>query len=153
MAKGKAGRTRQNFIKHFFSVLGPGLITGMIFQKKLALYSSYVVGGTVPRGSIPIASYWDTNDPYQYLRVDRRAESDYAIFGGEDHKTGQARNTELVSEKSRRLFSSWCRKRRSIIADPVRSLSLTMACLTSAPMKLTNLLRPAFVEMVSRLVR
>jgi len=28
MAKGKRGRARQNFIKRFFSVLGPGLITG-----------------------------------------------------------------------------------------------------------------------------
>ena len=28
MTKGKRGRTRQNFIKRFFSVLGPGLITG-----------------------------------------------------------------------------------------------------------------------------
>jgi len=28
MAKGKRGRTWQNFIKRFFSVLGPGLITG-----------------------------------------------------------------------------------------------------------------------------
>lgn len=81
-----------------------GLITGMIFQTKLALYSSYVVGGTVPRGSIPIASYWDTNDPYQYLRVDRRAESDYAIFGGEDHKTGQARNTETCFRKVATAF-------------------------------------------------
>jgi glycine/D-amino acid oxidase-like deaminating enzyme/nitrite reductase/ring-hydroxylating ferredoxin subunit len=71
-----------------------GLVSGMFFQTKLALYSSYVVGATVPRGSIPIASFWDTNDPYQYLRVDRHGELDYAIFGGEDHKTGQARNTE-----------------------------------------------------------
>jgi Mn2+/Fe2+ NRAMP family transporter len=28
MAKGKRGRTRPNFIRRFFSVLGPGLITG-----------------------------------------------------------------------------------------------------------------------------
>src|SRR5476649_996735 len=28
MAKGKRGRPRQNFIKRFFSVLGPGLVTG-----------------------------------------------------------------------------------------------------------------------------
>src|SRR5437868_1908672 len=67
---------------------------GMLFQTKLSLYSSYVVGAAIPRGSIPIASFWDTNDPYQYLRVDRNGESDYAIFGGEDHKTGQVRNTE-----------------------------------------------------------
>jgi len=71
-----------------------GLVGGMLFQTKLSLYSSYVVGATIPRGSIPIASFWDTNDPYQYLRIDRHGESDYAIFGGEDHKTGQARNTE-----------------------------------------------------------
>src|SRR5205814_1511426 len=70
-----------------------GLVGGMLFQTKLSLYSSYVVGAAIPRGSIPIASFWDTNDPYQYLRVDRNGESDYAIFGGEDHKTGQVRNT------------------------------------------------------------
>jgi len=76
-------------------VLGESnLITGMIFQMKLSLYSSYVVGAKIPRDSVPIASFWDTNDPYQYLRVDRCARTDYAIFGGEDHKTGQAKNTE-----------------------------------------------------------
>lgn len=76
-------------------VLGESnLIAGMLFQMKLFLYSSYVVGAKVPPGSVPIASFWDTNDPYQYLRVDRGERSDYAIFGGEDHKTGQAQNTE-----------------------------------------------------------
>ena len=71
-----------------------GLVSGMLFQTTLSLYSTYVVGATIPRGTIPIASFWDTNDPYQYLRVDRQRESDYAILGGEDHKTGQVRNTE-----------------------------------------------------------
>ena len=80
------------------------LITGAFFQTKLALYSSYVVGGTVPRGSIPIASFWDTNDPYQYLRVDRHGDSDYAIFGGEDHKTGQGKSTESRFRKIAAAF-------------------------------------------------
>jgi len=76
-------------------VLGESnLIAGMMFQMKLSLYSSYVVGAKIPRDSVPIASYWDTNDPYQYLRVDRHDRSDYAIFGGEDHKTGQVNNTK-----------------------------------------------------------
>jgi glycine/D-amino acid oxidase-like deaminating enzyme/nitrite reductase/ring-hydroxylating ferredoxin subunit len=76
-------------------VLGESnLIAGTLFQMKLSLYSSYVVGAKIPRDSVPIASFWDTNDPYQYLRVDRSDGSDYAIFGGEDHKTGQAKNTE-----------------------------------------------------------
>ena len=71
-----------------------GTISSMAFQTKLALYTSYAVGARVPRGSIPVASFWDTNDPYQYLRVDRQGNADYAILGGEDHKTGQGEEPE-----------------------------------------------------------
>ena len=71
-----------------------GAISGVAFQTKLALYTSYAVGARVPSGSIPRASFWDTNDPYQYLRVDRHGDEDYAILGGEDHKTGQVEETE-----------------------------------------------------------
>ncbi len=66
-----------------------GFVSSMLFQTKLALYTSYAIGARIPRGSIPIASFWDTNDPYLYLRIDRGADADYAILGGEDHKTGQ----------------------------------------------------------------
>jgi glycine/D-amino acid oxidase-like deaminating enzyme/nitrite reductase/ring-hydroxylating ferredoxin subunit len=65
-----------------------------LFQTKLALYSSYVLGARVPRRSLPIALFWDTADPYNYLRVFRNGESDYAIFGGEDYKTGQVSDTD-----------------------------------------------------------
>jgi glycine/D-amino acid oxidase-like deaminating enzyme len=71
-----------------------GMASATLFQTKLALYTSYAIGAKMPRGGVPIASFWDTNDPYNYLRVDRRADHDYAIFGGEDHKTGQAADTE-----------------------------------------------------------
>ena len=60
-----------------------------LFQTKLSLYSSYVLGANIPCDSLPSALFWDTLDPYSYLRVDRRSDSDYAIFGGADHKTGQ----------------------------------------------------------------
>jgi len=60
-----------------------------LFQTKLALYTSYVLGAYVPRDALPLALFWDTQDPYDYLRVDRKGDSDYIIFGGEDHKTGQ----------------------------------------------------------------
>lgn len=65
-----------------------------LLQTKLAGYSTYAIGGTVPRGSLPYASFWDTDDPYYYLRIDRRNGRDSIIFGGEDHKTGQAGDTE-----------------------------------------------------------
>jgi len=65
-----------------------------LFQTKLYLYSSYVLGGRVPSGTIPDALFWDTADPYHYLRLDPRRGFDYVIFGGKDHKTGQANDTE-----------------------------------------------------------
>ncbi|MEX2172824.1 MAG: FAD-dependent oxidoreductase [Pirellulaceae bacterium] len=70
------------------------LVPATLFQTKLAPYSSYAVGAVVPKGTLPEACFWDTSDPYYYLRVDSRAESDYAIFGGEDHKTGQVADTD-----------------------------------------------------------
>ncbi len=69
------------------------LASATLLQTKLSLYSSYVVGGRVPKGSLPNALFWDTADPYHYLRIDPRRDYDYAIFGGEDHKTGQADDT------------------------------------------------------------
>jgi glycine/D-amino acid oxidase-like deaminating enzyme/nitrite reductase/ring-hydroxylating ferredoxin subunit len=65
-----------------------------LFQTKLSLYSSYVIGAKIPRDALPIALFWNTKDAYDYLRVDRHDEFDYAIFGGEDYKTGQVSNTE-----------------------------------------------------------
>jgi len=62
---------------------------------KQAAYRTYVIGARIPRGSVPAALYWDTQDPYHYIR--RRPwddRSDLLIVGGEDHKTGQADDTE-----------------------------------------------------------
>jgi glycine/D-amino acid oxidase-like deaminating enzyme/nitrite reductase/ring-hydroxylating ferredoxin subunit len=78
-----------------------GLVSSTLFQTKLALYTTYAIGARVPRGSIPIASFWDTNDPYLYLRVDQGEADDYAILGGEDHKTGQVVDTQRCYERLR----------------------------------------------------
>ena len=64
-----------------------------LLQTKLSLDTSYAFGARVPIGTIPEAVFWDTQDPYNYLRVDKRSGFDYIVFGGEDHKTGQIRNT------------------------------------------------------------
>jgi Rieske Fe-S protein len=44
--------------------------------------------------------FWDTSEPYYYLRIQPHGEGDYAIFGGKDHKTGQEIN---LDERYRRL--------------------------------------------------
>jgi glycine/D-amino acid oxidase-like deaminating enzyme/nitrite reductase/ring-hydroxylating ferredoxin subunit len=81
-----------------------GLLNATIFQTKLYPYSSYVVGAKIPKGKFSEASFWDTTDPYYYLRIDRGASSDYAIFGGQDHKTGQVEDTEKRYQKLERML-------------------------------------------------
>ena len=72
---------------------------------------SYVIGARVPRGSVTKALYWDTLDPYHYIRLQPlkgpHGEHDLLIVGGEDHKTGQASATE---ERHARL-EGWARER------------------------------------------
>ena len=41
-------------------------------------------------GSVTRALYWDTGDPYHYVRLQTEDGYDVLIVGGEDHKTGQA---------------------------------------------------------------
>jgi len=57
---------------------------------KQSSYRSYVIGGLVPSGAVPQALYWDTEDPYHYVRVQPLdGGNDLLLVGGEDHKTGQ----------------------------------------------------------------
>jgi glycine/D-amino acid oxidase-like deaminating enzyme/nitrite reductase/ring-hydroxylating ferredoxin subunit len=81
-----------------------GLASATLFQTKLALYTSYVVCGRVPRDTIPDALFWDTADPYQYVRLDREGGHDVVIFGGEDHKTGQVLDTDACFDRLERAL-------------------------------------------------
>ena len=68
----------------------------LIIHSKQAAYRTYVIGCRVPKGSVPRGLYWDTPDPYHYIRLQDApgsADSDILIIGGEDHKTGQADET------------------------------------------------------------
>lgn len=60
----------------------------------------------VPKGTLPEANYWDTDDPYYYLRVDRLPRHDYVIFGGEDHKTGQESDATTCVQKLESVLES-----------------------------------------------
>jgi len=58
---------------------------------KQAAYMTFVIGLKVPSNAVYKALYWDTPDPYHYVRLDQLdSEYDVLIVGGEDHKTGQA---------------------------------------------------------------
>jgi glycine/D-amino acid oxidase-like deaminating enzyme/nitrite reductase/ring-hydroxylating ferredoxin subunit len=83
-----------------------GIIGATLFQTKLALYTSYVVAGRVERNHIPDALFWDTADPYHYLRIERHRDHDLVIFGGEDHKTGQSSDTNVCFDRLERTLRS-----------------------------------------------
>jgi glycine/D-amino acid oxidase-like deaminating enzyme/nitrite reductase/ring-hydroxylating ferredoxin subunit len=82
---------------------------------KQAPYMTYVLGARIPKDSLAHALYWDTLDPYHYIRV-QRAESDkydVLIVGGEDHKTGQEHD---FNRRYRRL-EKWARHRFSMMGE------------------------------------
>lgn len=91
----------------------------VVMHTKIAAYRSYVIALPVPLGSIRPALYWDTGDPYHYVRLAHGAlgerNEDLLIVGGEDHKTGQA---EDGPQRWARL-EKWTRERIAL-AGPVR---------------------------------
>jgi glycine/D-amino acid oxidase-like deaminating enzyme/nitrite reductase/ring-hydroxylating ferredoxin subunit len=84
---------------------------------KQAPYHTYAVGLRVAPDAITHALYWDTEDPYHYVRLHRTTNRelggdndeplDILIAGGEDHKAGQASDAD---ERFERL-AAWTRRR------------------------------------------
>ncbi len=84
----------------------------VVMHTKQAAYRSYVVAHRVPAGSIAPGLYWDTADPYYYVRLQKTdAEGEFAgddllIVGGLDHKTGQP-DTEPIRKFD--ALTDWAR--------------------------------------------
>jgi glycine/D-amino acid oxidase-like deaminating enzyme/nitrite reductase/ring-hydroxylating ferredoxin subunit len=58
---------------------------------KMAPYRTYAMAFTIPKDALPDALYWDTMDPYHYVRQETGPGSvNYLIAGGADHKSGEA---------------------------------------------------------------
>jgi len=85
----------------------------LAIHTKQAAYRTYVIGATVPAGSISKGLYWDTSDPYHYVRLS--VGSDVLFVGGEDHKTGQADDAEARYLR----LEKWARSRFSMMTDIV----------------------------------
>ncbi len=90
----------------------------LALHTKQAAYRTFVIGAEVPRGSLAKGLYWDTADPYHYVRLHSvglgwAIESDLLIVGGEDHKTGQADDAEARYAQ----LEKWARERFPMIAN------------------------------------
>lgn len=88
---------------------------GIAIHLKQAPYRTYVIGALIPHDSVPKVLYWDTLDPYHYVRLestrlqgsDATNPYDLLIVGGEDHKTGQADD----ADKRYACLEEWMRVR------------------------------------------
>jgi glycine/D-amino acid oxidase-like deaminating enzyme/nitrite reductase/ring-hydroxylating ferredoxin subunit len=80
-----------------------GALRASLFQTKLSLYTSYVLGARVAPGILPDSLFWDTGDPYEYLRIEPRTDHQFVIFGGADSKTGQGDDEAAFTDLQRRL--------------------------------------------------
>jgi glycine/D-amino acid oxidase-like deaminating enzyme len=62
----------------------------------MAPYRTYAMAFSISRGAIPDALYWDTLDPYHYVRLQpSEGRTDYLVVGGADHKTGESDDAEV----------------------------------------------------------
>jgi glycine/D-amino acid oxidase-like deaminating enzyme/nitrite reductase/ring-hydroxylating ferredoxin subunit len=67
------------------------IIDTFALHTKMAPYRTYAMAFSISRGAIPDALYWDTLDPYHYVRLQPgQGSTDYLIVGGADHKSGEA---------------------------------------------------------------
>jgi len=61
------------------------VIDWLVIHSKQSAWRTFAIAARVVPRTVPTALYWDTADPYHYVRL----QGDLLIVGGEDHKTGQ----------------------------------------------------------------
>ncbi|MVN76736.1 FAD-dependent oxidoreductase [Hymenobacter sp. HMF4947] len=81
----------------------------VVMHTKQGSYRTYALAARVPKGSVAPALFWDTADPYHYIRLQAVEGADYDLLlvGGEDHKTGQ----EADPESHLRCLEDWVREK------------------------------------------
>jgi glycine/D-amino acid oxidase-like deaminating enzyme/nitrite reductase/ring-hydroxylating ferredoxin subunit len=100
-------------------------LDAVLLQTKIAQYRSYAVSGSVEQA--PRGLFWDTADPYHYIRAYRRGGECALIIGGEDHKTGRTPEGEepfgRLAEYAARFGLSRIERRWSAqVIEPVDGL-------------------------------
>jgi len=87
---------------------------------KQAPYRTYALAAPVRRGVLPHGLYWDTEDPYHYVRMAQAPEAglpadrEWVIVGGEDHKVGQSDDPK----SGWTMLEQWLRKRLPMVETP-----------------------------------
>ena len=93
------------------------VVDRLLVSTREGKYRTYVIGAHVPHGSVARALYWDTPDPYHYVRLQTerdetgRITHDLLIVGGEDERVGEHDDGD---ERFAELYR-WTRRRWPMI--------------------------------------
>lgn len=85
----------------------PPITSRVSMSLRQAAYRTYVIAARIAASTIPPGLYWDTVDPYHYVRTVREPDGDLLLVGGEDHRVGQA---DDAGARWQRL-EDWARER------------------------------------------
>lgn len=80
---------------------------------ELPAYRTYAIGVEMAADAVAPALFWDTADPYVYVRTQAEEGCQILIVGGEDHRTGQENDGAVRFER----LLSWARKRFPVSGD------------------------------------
>jgi glycine/D-amino acid oxidase-like deaminating enzyme/nitrite reductase/ring-hydroxylating ferredoxin subunit len=99
---------------HAVVATNSSIVDRVALHSKTAPYRTYVVGFAIKRGALPDALYWDTEEPYHYVRLQPGDNGkDFVLVGGEDHKSGEADDAD---ERFDRL-EQWARDKMPMLQD------------------------------------
>jgi len=88
----------------------------VVTHAKQAPYRTLVVALRVPKGSVEDALYWDTANPYHYVRLQPMDDaSDALIVGGEDFKTAHADDAGVRFTR----LEQWARERWPVVGERI----------------------------------
>ncbi|MGZ3704502.1 MAG: FAD-dependent oxidoreductase [Bdellovibrionota bacterium] len=82
-------------------------------QAKMAPYRSYVVGLELDASRMDLSLFWDTAEPYHYVRTAFGESGEpLLLVGGEDHRTGQDHGIDHFAR-----LRAWARERLLVDGD------------------------------------
>jgi Rieske Fe-S protein len=79
--------------RHVFVAANVPVNNRVFLHTKVAAYRSYAIAAEIEPDRLR-GLYWDTADPYHYTRTQEVDGRWYVIIGGEDHRTGEKKNTD-----------------------------------------------------------
>lgn len=90
------------------------IVDRVALHSKMSPYRTYVIGFAIAKDALPDALYWDTEEPYHYVRLQPgENDKDFVLVGGEDHRSGQADDGDKRFAK----LEAWARRKMPMLQD------------------------------------